>query len=319
MEQSENPIPEHDDGAAVPAVSSRTSLLRAAADGEMGVSESIEFEMHLAAHPQDGRVIEFERLLRDAVAKSVGTGVAPDSLRARVASLRHSARTPANERADRLSFSATSVGWRQRTRPAGLWLAMAASLSLVVGAGYVVLTQIDQPAESVATIPQQFRTSLVSFVGAQHEECEVHVDQVGKRFKTTSLDNVPREFASVLGTMPDIGHIGDGDFKLLGAGPCAVPGRGKSVRMVLELRKSDGQSGDPPAIVSVHIQQDTGELALELGRTYRLLDRSVGNDRFPEIFVWRREGFVYFLISRSAAANQIARSAFGVQEPSGSI
>jgi hypothetical protein len=303
------------DAANAPGVSVRTQLLRAAADNELSLAQKIELDLHLAAHPEDQRVIDVERQLRKLVADAAPADAAPARLRDRILAM------SATSGADRSSipFSSATARTRNRFSRPMRWLALAASVAIVAGGSFVVLRNQGGAGPSDVQIAQQFRTSLVSFIGAQHDECEVHADMIGGRFKTTKMAEVPTEFAQVLGTSPDIGHIDSPDFKLLGAGPCAVPGRGKSVRMVLECTTDRGVAGSQGSLVSIHIQQDTGELALEGGKTYRLTDQTSTGDHTSEIFVWRRDGFIYFLTSRSEPAMQMARAAFGAKEPSGTL
>lgn len=313
-EHSNNHLP-RSDTADRSRVSARTELLRAAADGELTPVQTAELDRHMVAHPDDQRVIEFERELRVSIAASASE-TAPAALRDRIAAMSSAAGT------DRTSLPFPSVSTRPHRRfsQSVRWLAMAASVAIVAGGAFLILRQPGTGLTGGAQITQQYRTSLVSFIGAQHEECEVHADMIGMRFKTTKLGDVPAEFGRVLGSAPDIGHVEEGGFKLLGAGPCAVPGRGKSVRMVLESTADAQSNGGRGSLVSIHIQQDTGELSLESGKTYRLVDKNAASaSASAEIFVWRRDGFVYFLTSKSEPAMQMARAAFGAKEPSGTI
>ncbi|MGE3563398.1 MAG: anti-sigma factor [Phycisphaerales bacterium] len=303
------------DAANAPGVSMRTELLRAAADNELSPAQRIDLDRHLAAHPEDQRVIDVERQLRKLVADAAPADAAPARFRERILAM------SAASGADRSSipFSSATARARNRFSRPMRWFALAASVAIVAGGSFVVLRNQGGIGSTDVQIAKQFRTSLVSFIGAQHDECEVHADMIGGRFKTTKMAEVPTEFAQVLGTSPDIGHIDSPDFKLLGAGPCAVPGRGKSVRMVLECTADRGGAGSRGSLVSIHIQQDTGELNLESGKTYRLADRNSTGYETSEIFVWRRDGFIYFLTSRSEPAMQMARAAFGAREPSGTL
>ena len=313
-EHSNNHLP-RSDTADRSQVSARTELLRAAADGELTPVQMAELERHMAAHPDDQRVVEFERALRSSIA-ATGSGTAPTALRDRIAAMSSTAGT------DRASLPFPSVGTRPHRRFSHpiRWLAMAASVAIVAGGAFLILRPPGTGLTGGAQITQQYRTSLVSFIGTQHEECEVHADMIGMRFKTTKLGDVPGEFSKVLGSVPDIGHIDGSGLRFLAAGPCAVPGRGKSVRMVLESAAADTSSNGRGALVSIHIQQDTGELNLEAGKTYRLVDKLASPDpAAPDIFVWRRDGFIYFLTSKSEPAMQMARAAFGAKEPSGTI
>jgi hypothetical protein len=78
--------------------------------------------------------------------------------------------------------------------------------------------------------------------------------------------------------------------------------------------------GGERSMVSLHVQQDSGELGLEPGRTYLLVDRDPGPDAAgARIFVWRREGLIYFLAASSERAIEAARLALGAAEPTESI
>jgi len=296
-------------------VSARTEILRAAADGELTPVQTAELERHLAGHPDDQCVIEFERGLRGSIAASASE-TAPAALRDRIAAMSSTAGT------HRTSLPFPSVRTRPHrrfSRPVR-WLAMAASVAIIAGGALFLLRQPGTGPTGGAQITQQYRTSLVSFIGAQHEECEVHADMIGVRFKATRLVDVPAEFDRVLGSTPDIGRVESSGFTLLGAGPCAVPGRGKSVRMVFESTADAQAGGGRGSLVSIHIQQDTGELNLESGKTYRLVDKATaGGLAAADIYVWRRNGFIYFLTSRSEPAMQMARAVFGANEPSGTL
>jgi RNase P protein component len=303
------------DAANAPGVSTRTELLRAAADNELSPAQRIELDRHLASHPEDQRVIDVERQLRKLVADAATADAAPARLRERILAMS----AASGEDRSSIPFSSGAARTRNRFSRPMRWLALAASVAIVAGGAFVVLHDQGGMRPADVQIAQQFRTSLVSFIGTQHEECEVHADMIGSRFKTTKMAEVPAEFALVLGTAPDIGHIDSPDFRLLGAGPCAVPGRGKSVRLVLECTGDRSGTGSRGSLVSIHIQQDTGELNLESGKTYRLTDQSAMVSHASEIFVWRRDGFIYFLTSRSEPAMQMARAAFGAKEPSGTL
>jgi|GEM_PF-1040104 len=310
-----NNLPRSDTADQSP-VSVRTELLRAAADGELTPTQAADLERHLAAHPNDQRVVEFERMLRSSIAATAWEA-APVALRDRIVAMSSTATTDRNS----LHFPSAKTRPHRRFHQAGRWLALAASIVIVAGGAFVILGYNAGPSR--VAITQQYRTSLVSFIGAQHDECEVHADMIGMRFKMTKLVDVPIEFARVLGSAPDISHIESSGFKLLGAGSCAVPGRGKSVRMVLEAPADThaGHAGDGRgSLVSIHIQQDTGEVNLESGKTYRLVDtRAAAGPAAAEIFVWRRDGFIYFLTSKSEPAIQMALAAFGAEAPSGTM
>ncbi|MDZ4754675.1 MAG: hypothetical protein SGJ11_09280 [Phycisphaerae bacterium] len=312
---SENTNHRHRDATETVAVSTRTQLLRGAADEQLSDAQQAELARHLEQRPEDQAVIALEKRLRETVV-SASRGSAPEGLRDRIIKMGSAA--PSDEAS--LPFPAVGARPRFRFSKPVRWLAIAASLAILAGGAFVILRQSGVWRTDDVQVAQQYRTSLVTFIRAQHEECEVHADMIGMRFKTTKLGDVPTVFSHVLGNRPDIGHVEASGFKLRGAGPCAVPGRGESVRMVLESTADAQTSGGRGSIVSIHIQQDTGELKLESGKTYRLVDEFAPKGSAPaEIFVWRRDGFVYFLTSNSESAMQLARAAFGAEEPSETI
>lgn len=313
-DHSNNCLP-NSDGAEPSQVSARTELLRAAADNELTPAQVTELERHLAEHPEDQRVIQFERELRVSVAASA-SGSAPAALRDRISTMTSAAGTAVQN----IAFQGQAGLPHRPSSVSVRWMALAASVVIVASGAFLVLRQHSANSTDGSLITRQYRTSLVSFIGTQHEECELYSDLIGTRFKITDLADVPGEFAKILGSTPDTGHFEDSGLRFLAAGPCAVPGRGESVRMVLESAADGRTIGARGPLVSIHIQQDTGELDLEPAKTYRLLDNLAAPDAAaPVIFVWRRDGFVYFLTSKSESAMQLARAAFGAEEPSGTI
>lgn len=294
-------------------VSMRTRLLRAAADGELTDSEQAMLDLHLLHHPADRAVIEFERQLKGAIANAASVAP-PESLRQWLETIRPAAHVQSLEMnaPAHTDFGAGVIAGRIRRLR---WLAAAACVALLAGALTLVLPSLLNNGPDVTRPAQAYRTALVSFISSQHELCELHADQIGSRFKITRLEDAPAEFEAILGRAPDLGEIEAAGFTLLGAGPCAVPGRGRSVRLVLAAPGSE-----PFDIVSIHIQQDTGDLPMQSGRTYRLTEAGhAGHDEPHPIFTWRRDGFVYFLTSRSEAVMHVAREALGAADPSGTI
>lgn len=290
--------------------STRAELLRAAADDELTAAQSVALEGHLKAHPADAQVIEFERRLRAEVAALSG-GKASDALRNRVRALAsaHGDDAPA------------PVGRIERHRtPARRWLAMAASLVIVVGGGYAIVHTLQRGVHQTApvAIDDTYRASLVSFVGTFNEQCELHSEMAMSQLKFTAIEEAPAAFAQLMGESIDIGTISVPAFHFLGGGPCSVPGSGKSFHLVFE---SDELQGTRRPVISIFIQQDTGEMKIDSGQTYRLTPKS--GDANPahagEIYVWRNAGFVYFLASTSEPALTSTLKALGVDPPRQSI
>jgi hypothetical protein len=277
--------------------SERLARLRAAADDELSPEEAAELERSLVERPGDRAIIAFERNLRGAIAR-LDAGAAPPILRERVRA------QLARDNRPRREGVLGRIGVPR-------WVAVAVSVAIVTALSIALLSRSgDRDAGGIAP---PLRAALVAFVGGQQRECELHADLIPERYRIARLAQVPAEFRRILGRAPELGRIDEEGFVLLGAGPCAVPGRGHSVRMVLGV-------GEARSIVSLYVQKDVGELPLEPGRTYRLADRDAEPDApTPAIFVWRRDGLVYFLAASSEDAMETARVAFGVPEPAASI
>ncbi len=319
----------------------RTRLLRAAADAQLTAADEKSLHAHLASHPEDRAVIEFEQHLRQSIAANVsvsgGAGGGPSAaLRNRIHQMLGSPELggPSSASIPFATHPSTIRAHWIRSHPAR-WLAIAASVAVVAGAMYFTVLQLPRNVEPTAAqqaINPSHRVALVSFVSSQHEECELHAGMIGMKLRIDSLDKAPAAFREVLGRTPDLGRLAASGLKFKGAGPCAVPGRGTSVHMVFDVGGDAGAAdasvdGRTP-LVSIFIQQDTGELNIEPGRTYRLTpsgDTSASTTSGSaagtpaDIFVWKADGFVYFLSSTYEPAMERARLALGAKEPSGSL
>ncbi len=295
--------------------SRRTELVRAAADGELTAADEKALQAHLAAHPDDRAVIEFEHRVRRAIAASV-SGAPSQALRARISRLTNESVSQSAP----LRFQPDPMSAAPRMIRTVRWLAVAASVGLVAGLVYLTIQPsgtLPPPGQLVA---ESHRVSLVSFVSRQHDECELHADMVGSKLRISELDKVPAAFSEVLGKEPDLGRLDDCGLKFMGAGPCAVPGRGRSVHLIFDAGSAQADRGGRTPMVSIFVQQDSGELNIEPGRTYRLVPTgSAPSLEASEIYVWKSDGFVYFLASTSGPAMDKARMALGAKEPSGSL
>ncbi len=294
-----------------PAPSRRTALLRAAADGQLSPADQAALRDHLAAHPEDEAVIEFERALREGVGQ---WRAEPPSaaLRARVAEIAKSAHAVADP------VPPVVAGKVGRGRAALRWLAIAAVVALVSVPIVRVMTAPGPLPGPGEIITASHRASLCSFVRSQHSDCEVHEQMVRERFRIATLGEAPEAFRGILGAAPDLGDLEHSGVRFLGAMECAVPGRGTSVHLVLDAG-DPGQTADPSAYVSLFVQQDHDELALEPGRTYRMLRNAGEIDAPAEIWVWRKDGLVYFLVAPSEQNLDAARTALGAMAPSATL
>src|SRR5580765_8443440 len=99
-------------------------------------------------------------------------------------------------------------------------------------------------------------------------------------------------------------------FAFAGAGNCAVPGRGHSVHLMFRYTGGSAGSGGasgadaskpvpgrtcPGDEVSLFIQQDTHQLALEEGQVYA----PAPQPGIPGVVVWAHDGLIYYLVTET--------------------
>ncbi len=315
---------EHNEGGRADArdmrPSRRTELVRAAADNELTAADERALREHLVAHPDDDAVIAFEQGLRRAIA-SGASGVPSEQLREKVTRLTTIGGGPG----DRVPSSAGSVTASGRGSRVTRWVAVAASVGLLTAMAYFTLRPTPSLPPPGRLIAESHRASLVSFVNGRHKECELHAEMVASGFRIDSLDKAPAAFSEILGKAPDLGRLAQSGLKFKGAEACAVPGRGRSVHMVLEAVtnppvQAGGASAATATLVSIFVQQDKGELRIEPGRAYRFVPKAgPSSTEASEIYVWKKDGFVYFLASTSEPAIETVRLALDVQGPSGRL
>jgi hypothetical protein len=278
--------------------SSRTSLLRAAADNELSPAESIELDSHLRALPDDQRVIDFERRLRTEIAAaSPHCGQAPDALRRRL---------------EAMTTVAPGLPYPSRRfafRPA--WAFIAASVVLVA-TGYLVVSRFPAQLPTQGEIVNaSHRAALTRFLAWQHTDCEVHADAIKSRFDIGPAEAAPAQLARIIQREPDLGTLrtaapANSDIEYLGAARCAVPGRGDSVHIVLGYRNPLDPSQS--RLASLFVQEDNNELSLVPGRTYHMRQRPGDWDgRQITVCVWRNNGLIYFLVATSPEVLDAAR------------
>ncbi len=312
---SERPIDQHEQEPPE-AVSDRTRLLRAAADGELDAADAAQLEGHLQRHPDDRAVIEAERRLRRELAELAKEPV-PAAIAARLAARVAAVRARSDARDDDRPAIVGRVG------PSGgriRMLAMAALVAIAAIGGTILAVHFLAPAPVADR--NGYRTELIRFIDQHQHTCEVHAELVGTYLTTTAMDKVPQALAGILGGSPDLGELEARGFVLLGAGRCAVPGRGRSARLVFRA-PPDGGEGEG-SVLSLHIQEDRGEdrgaLAIPEGTTLQLVDeRSDAERPSRPIYCWRRDGFVFFVTSPSESALAGVVRALGASPPSGAL
>ena len=87
-----------------------------------------------------------------------------------------------------------------------------------------------------------------------------------------------------------------------GLGNCHLPGNSTGMHLVFV-----GAEGTPVAgtVLSIYVERDDGRLPIEDGRTYRLQPKVAAYAK-DQMFVWRRAGNDFFLVTASAPAGAVA-------------
>lgn len=270
------------------------NLLRAAADEELSVAERARLETHLAANPADRAFIDFERRLREAVARVMAAERAPDSLRGEIESHMEA------QIGETLSFASASRAQAQRrwrVRPSGL----AAGFVLLIGAAVVV--SVMNPSllsdwRRASTINVDAEVGL-GFAD-EHRRCATDEQYAREKLDLHSREELLAHLQGDLGwevEAPDLSAFG---FTLRSAGDCAIGGSAAGVGSV-HLLFDDGAKA-----VSVWIEHSlpselTHSARLEEGRAYRIapIDRRRGRDEANAYFAWRVGEYVFRFVPAS--------------------
>jgi hypothetical protein len=260
-----------------PLPSRRTYLLRGAADGVLTAAERTELEQHLAAHPEDKSVIEFEGELRASLQRTLSGDRAPEHVQQRVLDLARD-----TSRLRRLSL---------------VRVLAAAAVLLAIGAAFWALRRSN---------PDQFgfegRGQLVQFLATHPHECPITVERTIKEFNVHRFDEAVSTLGTLLGDAPLISDLGRTDLQFMGMGRCGIPGHELSMHLQFMGAKGSPLEG---AMLSVYVQHDDGRLPIADGTTYQLQPKATDYSAL-EIYVWKRQGLDYFIVTPNPKAGQIA-------------
>lgn len=287
--------------------------LRAQADGEAPPD--------LASADEAGSVA-FERDLRSAVGRVMNTP-APVGVRDRVR--RAIGSGPAFSARERLRLVRAEEHPGVYRAPLPLakqwWLAAAAAVVLVVGMvwymsgsprGGPMRQRSSGPAPQA--VPASLLVRAVAWVEGQHEGCAEFGPLFEQKMTVRTQAEAVATAVELLNKIPTVLDLksealrGAG-YRFAGLGPCSVPGKGRSVHL---LYKPDESAATGVPVVSLFVQEDTGEIDVEPGAV--LVRRPVaGSDSKLHLLIWREGGLVYYLVSGSGMADE-ARAAFAVPE-----
>lgn len=278
------------------------ALLRAAADDELCSADERRLEAYLEEDPSLASRIDCERQMRQAIARAFccdSGQPAPRSLCDCVAKAMNCCET--NDRAtgdpESLAHRTRSPGFWQRSQ---IRVGLAAAI-LLVGAVLVFFNNSTPlgPNQALAD-----RTAAASYVANEHGNCVTDAVHATSKFILENPEQLPGFAANVVGTeiaLADLVASGATDIRFVDAGECHVPGGGPSMHMRFALPDVEGD-------VSLFIQRDSGRMKLTEGYTYLMVP---GEDapRTPSVYIWAREGLVYYLVmAERAGCDQLRKS-----------
>jgi hypothetical protein len=278
------------------------ALIRAGADGELTPQQERRLEVHLEREPGDASRIESERLLREAVSRIGQSGPgAPAGLREQV--LRAMAAADLSADGAAVDVSGPDVPGRMAplTRSRSFWASasgrtalVAAALLMAVTAGFLVRGSL--PADGVFSA----RTTAVQFVAREHGRCTVEIAPGADKFAVTDPLMLPSFARTLMGRDVSLGDLVEGgatNLRFIDAGGCHVPMGGRSMHLRFEAPTPSGGT----TLASLFVQEDRGELDLAESVTYRLDPRAESGEasRSPGVFLWLRDGMVYYLVTEA--------------------
>ncbi len=310
-----------------PGAWSLEDSIRAAADGELPGDQTSRL-LHGSNAKTVAAGIEFEQNLRLACARvfagdaatapEVGADLHATVQRIMVASRQASdsletSPVHVHEAASRPAQTATAQTARGRRLARAGWIALAACTLIV---GVVVGTWLATPAPTFNTQPNRTRIALVGFLESEHRRCALNERSLRNKMTVYAVEDVPAKFAGLLGQELSVSAVVGAGYEFLGCGKCAVPGRGESVHLMFRDPSVLPPSVDVSGVnaprdagrFSLFIQQDTDELPITLGQTYRL---ETGEGE-PLVIVWRNGGLVYYMVCESESQQEQVTNAMGV-------
>jgi len=285
-------------------------LIRSSVDGELTREEEQALLAHLEREPGDAARVEFERELKSAVGRSMrGAYAAPPGLRDRVQA------AISGEEAARPQPVVEVMAARTRERSfwrgtAGRLVAAAAVIAIAFGTWTVFRPGLQG---QVFTEPEG-RVQLAGFLTREHRFCDEDKDFAARKLICRDPARLSENCEQWIGTSVPLAQLFEGPVRLVGMGPCAVPGRGRSVHMQMELQ----QVGDPSqAMASLFIQEGSAGEELRTSEVYRLDEGGDG----VTITVWRDEttNLVFYLVCEGQEGTETAREVLGVAPPTQSL
>lgn len=267
---------------------SRTSLIRACADGELTVDDRQAFESLCASDTTTEERVAFERALRRSVARAMAEPThAPQTLRAAVEILfdeENAAIRPVVQTRHR-SF------WAGRTA----WASIAAAIILITAAAIVSNMPFGSAAPRSGTPLAARLVNASNFVVSEHNRCSTFDMYFQRKFTVRNQEDTPSQAIELLGASPAILALDQTGYQFIGSGKCSVPGLGPSMHILYKSTDPDRPT------LSLFVQQNTHPGILAQGVRYRLT-----TDAGAPVLVWCDDNLIYYLFSPDSIAAQTA-------------
>lgn len=236
-----------------------TELIRLDCDGELDQEQAKRLKRHLKEHPEDRKLLEAERRLRDRVG-IVMTAACPSAPADLAERIRQGLDTvKADVEAEPAGYSFAQ--WLQGPRRANVY-AVAASLVLVAGAVLIGIfgPQIDDHATRAGA--EQASEAAASVAGEHVAATSDGGRLAASMIAYASLGEAQRMMEGHLEVALTVFDLGDVGYEFVGAKKCDVPHCERGCHF-LYRRQAGG-----PGLVSLHIVPDYGQFDLSEGQLF---------------------------------------------------
>lgn len=231
---------------------SMINLIRLYCDGELDQEQVRQVEQHLQEHPEDRKLLESERLLRERIG-----AVMKDACSSAPADLSQQIR----ERLDDAEPAGYSFAhWFRDPRRANVF-AVAASLFLVAGA--VLFGIFGPPIDrqlGMQVAPEQAIEAAAS-VAYEHVAATTNREPISRMIAYDSRTEAKLALEQYLKTSLRVFDLQAAGYDFVGAKKCKVPHCERSCHF-LYRRKGGG-----PGMVSLHVVPDLGQFELGEGES----------------------------------------------------
>lgn len=278
------------------------SLVRAGADGELTAEQQDRLDAACAADARVVECVESERRLRRCVCSCMCGTSSPKGLADRVARAVAADQAAGAALEDLASQTRRQTFWSSRV----LTRALAAVLVLTLGAA-LVFKGFSISGQGLDSAQLAYQQEVASFITKEHGRCCGDRDAAKQKLKISDQAEAAAAVSAWIGhevSLPCQNRRPDIRFD--GAGPCGIPGKGKSAHVMYE----------PPngPRISIFIKPDTGELPIEPGKTY-VFDSKACGGAGVSVLAWVRDSVVYYAVFEKEPGCEAVWQELGIAPP----